>query len=172
MIVRIFDISDGKVVPSEHCYAVGALKSVMDKFPDNFLQVYQYVFYMTCPNPELNPFANIAEDDKESMVIREIGINFSLDDSTITTALEFCSQVYDTPTSRAYRAIKIMLDNLSTYMSETKFTHGRDGSIGGLIRAGKDFDDIRKSYKGIYSDFMDEQKSRVRGGSELAYDQK
>ena len=56
MIVKLFDIQNGKVIPTEHCYTLKALKVVMDNYPDNYIKIYQYLFYMTCPNPDLNPF--------------------------------------------------------------------------------------------------------------------
>ena len=36
----------------------------------------------------------------------------------------------------------------------------------------KDFESIRQSFKGAYKDLQDEQKSRIRGGGSMAYDQK
>ena len=56
MIIRLFDVQNGVVVPTEHCYTLKALKDIMDKYPEDYLKVYQYLFYMTCPNPDLNPF--------------------------------------------------------------------------------------------------------------------
>jgi hypothetical protein len=37
----------------------------MDEYPENYLKVYQYLFYMSCPNPDINPFFHVADDDKE-----------------------------------------------------------------------------------------------------------
>ena len=47
MLIKLFDIQNGKVVPSEHCYTLKSLKKIMDEYPDTYLSVYQYVFYMT-----------------------------------------------------------------------------------------------------------------------------
>ena len=44
MLVKLFDIQNGKVVPSEHCYVLKSLKKIMDKYPNTYLSVYQYVF--------------------------------------------------------------------------------------------------------------------------------
>ena len=54
MIVRLFDIQNSKVIPSEHCYALPFLKVIMDKYSKTYMQVYQYIFYTSCPNPDLN----------------------------------------------------------------------------------------------------------------------
>ena len=44
MLVKLFDIQNGKVVPSEHCYTLKSLKTIMDKYPDTYLSVYLYIF--------------------------------------------------------------------------------------------------------------------------------
>jgi hypothetical protein len=171
MIVKLYDIQGGKQVPSEHCYTLATLKDIMDKYPDNYLKIYQYLFYMTCPNPELNPFFNVPAQDKEDIILQEIRADFTSEFDLIPEALIFCMRLYETPTSRAFEGMKAMLDNLAKYMTVTQPSHGRDGSIGGLLAAGKDYQKLRDSFKGAYSDHMEEQ-GRLRGGSAAAYDQK
>lgn len=171
MIVRLFDIQNNVVVPTEHCYTLATLKKIMDNHPDHYLKIYQYLFYMTCPNPDINPFFNVSELDKEEIILQEIDADFSTDDSDISAALRFCSDMYETPTSRAYKGIKQMLDRLGRYMETTEITHGRDGNINSLVNAAAKYQQIRESYKGAFKDLQDEQKSQVRGGQGLAYDQ-
>jgi hypothetical protein len=67
--------------------------------------------------------------------------------------------------------IKSMLDRLASYMEHTSIQHGRDGNITAVVNAAAKFEQIRSSYKGAYKDLMEEQKSHVRGGQNLAYDQ-
>ena len=43
-MVKIFDIANGVVVPSEHCYTLKDLKAIMENFPDNHIDVYSYIF--------------------------------------------------------------------------------------------------------------------------------
>jgi hypothetical protein len=171
MTIKLFDIQGGKVVPTEHCYTLRDLKTIMDNYPEDHLKIYQYMFYMTCPNPDLNPFFHLLETEKEDIILDEIGADFSTEDPEIQVALDFCRKLYETPTSRAYEGIKIALDNIASYMRNTRITDGRDGNIGQIRAMAKDFDDIRQSFKGAYKDLQDEQKSRVRGGAGLAYDQ-
>ena len=73
MLVRLFDVQNGKVIPTEHCYTLNFLKDLMDVYPDTYMQVYQYLFYMTCPNPDMNPFFNLPEHEKEDLIIEEVG---------------------------------------------------------------------------------------------------
>jgi hypothetical protein len=171
MIVKLFDIQNGKVIPTEHCYTLKALKMVMDNYPDNHIKIYQYLFYMTCPNPDLNPFFYTPEIDKESLILEQIDADFSTEDEDVFIALEFCKRMYETPTSRAYKGIASMLDRLGRYMENAPITDGRDGNINSIVAAAKNFDQIRASFKGVYKDLQEEQSSRVRGGIGMAYDQ-
>jgi hypothetical protein len=171
MIVKLFDIQNGKVIPTEHCYTLKALKVVMDKYPDNHIKIYQYLFYMTCPNPDLNPFFYTPDLDKESLILDQIEADFSTEDEDVYIALQFCQRMFETPTSRAYKGIASMLDRLGRYMETTPITHGRDGNITALVNAAKNYEAIRASFKGAYKDLQEEQSSRVRGGIGMAYDQ-
>ena len=69
MIAKLFDIQNGKVVPTEHCYTLKSLKDIMDNYPDDHLKIYQYLFYMTCPNPDMNPFFHTPEHEKEEVIM-------------------------------------------------------------------------------------------------------
>jgi hypothetical protein len=171
-MVRLFDIENGRVVPTEHCYTINYLKVIMDNYPENYLKIYLYLFYMSCPNDDLNPYFNVPSDDKEEMILRDIDADFMTDDPPIKRALEGIQTLYDTPTWRAYRGISTMLDRLGRYMENTQIIHGRDGNMNSLLSAAKNYDAIRQSFKGAYKDLKEEQQSHVRGGAGLAYDQK
>lgn len=171
-MIRLFDLQNGNVIPTEHCYTLGFLKDIMDEYPENYLSIYSYLFYMTCPNDELNPYFNMHEDDKEEQILQDIKAEFSTEDDLIQIALEKCIKLYETPTVRAYRGISSMLDRLAIYMEKTPISHGRDGNITALVAAAKNFEGIRNSFKGVYKDLKDEQDARTRGGGELGYDQK
>jgi hypothetical protein len=169
-MVRLFDIQNGRVVPSEHCYTLNFLKDILDEYPDEHLSIYTYLFYMSCPNPDLNPFFDVPEQDKEELILREVGADFSTDDDLIVNGLKMCRKLYETPTYRAYMGIKAMLDRLARYMETTDIEHGRDGNITALVNAAAKFEQIRQSFKGTLRDLEEEQKSQVRGGQNLAYD--
>lgn len=170
-MIRLFDVQNGKVTPSEHCYTLKFLKDIMDSYPDDHLKIYTYLFYMTCPNPDMNPFFDIPEIDKEEIILKEIDAEFSVEDDLIFNALKMCEKMYQTPTYRAYMGIKITLDNLAKVLATEVPSFGRDGSAATLLRIAKDFDGVRQSFKGVYRDLMEEQQSSVRGGQNLAYDQ-
>lgn len=170
-MIRLFDIQDGKLTATEHCYALKFLKDIMDAYPEDHLKVYTYLFYMTCPNPDLNPFFHFKDEDKESVILTEINAEFSTEDELVIRALDLCRKMYETETSRAYYGIKKALDNIARYMAYTPITDGRDGNVTQIGRIAKEFDSIRQSYKGVYRDLMEEQQTKTRGGAGLAYDQ-
>ena len=126
---------------------------------------------MTCMNPDLNPFFDVPDIDREELILQEIDADFSTEDAYIMHALDVVKKLYETPTSRAYRGIKTMLDRLADYMENTPIEHGRDGNINSLVNAAAKYQQIRESFKGAYRDLKDEQQSSVRGGQNLAYDQ-
>ena len=171
MLIRLFDIQNSKVVPTEHCYALPFLNVIMEEYPNSYLQVYQYIFYISCPTPDMNPFFNLPEHEKEDIIIEEIKLEESPEDGKIRYALDMCKKLYETPTYRAYVGIKSMLDRLAKYMEVTAIEHGRDGNINSMVNAAAKFEQIRHSYKGAFTDMKQEQESSVRGGAGLAYDQ-
>jgi hypothetical protein len=170
-MVRLFDVQNGKVIPTEHCFTLNFLKVFMVEYPDSYMSVYTYLFYMTCPNPDLNPFFHFRDIEKEDIILEEIEATFSTEDPLIQHGLMMCKKMYETETSRAYNGIKKALDNLADYMSATSITDGRDGNISQIANVAKNFDAIRQTYKGVFKDLIEEQQSSVRGGQNLAYDQ-
>jgi hypothetical protein len=170
-MIKLFDISNGTVIPTEHCYTLKDLKAVIENYPNNYIDVFSYVFYMTCPNPDLNPFFDVVESDRESMILQQVPNTFSSEDQVILNAVKFCEKLYETPTLRSYMGIKKMLDRLAKYMETAPIEAGRDGNIMALVNTAAKFEDIRQSFKGAYKDLLEEQQSTVRGGQQLAYDQ-
>jgi hypothetical protein len=169
-MIKLLEIENKTVKPTEHCYTIKWLEVIMEKFPDNYIDVYGYLFYMTCPSQE-NPYFNLPVDLREDTVLLDLKTSINTEADEITEAIEKLEVLYRTPTVRAYRAITTMLDNLSDYMENTTVTAGRDGNINSLLRIAKEFDAIRQSFKGVAKDLNAEQESHVRGGQNLGYDQ-
>jgi len=168
-MIKLFDISNNKVVPSEHCYLLPFLKNVMTEFPDNYLVIYSYLFYMSCRSSE-NPYYNRPKEEVQEEILKDLGVPIDTENLIIRIAMERCKELYETPTVRAYNGISNMLDKLAFYMETQSITDGRDGNINSIIGAAKNFDAIRKSFKGVAKDLEEEQSSRARGGTKLSYD--
>jgi len=173
MVARLFDVQNGKVIPTEHCYTINWLKDIMDSYQEDkeYLKVYMYLFYMTFPSPDENPYFHFKPSEKEEVIMHDIEGTFSTEDEDIQIALRNCRKMFETPTSRAYEGIAGMMDKLAIFMKNTSITTGRDGNMTAIIAAAKNYDQIRQSFKGAYKDLQEEQESRVRGGKGLGYDQ-
>lgn len=170
-MIKLFDIQNKVIIPTEHCFTLHALKNLMDLYPKHYLQIFQYCFYMSCYDPDINPFFNVRECDREDLIMKQLNPEFTTEDEGVKEALDLCRTLYETPTLRAFNGIKIALDNIADFMATTKPTTGKDGSADSLGRMIERYDKIRQSYKGTEKDLLDEQKSRNRGGAESAYDQ-
>lgn len=169
-MIKLFDIENKVVIPTEHCYTINWLKDIMTNYPNNYMKVYAYIFYTACPSQQ-NPYFDYVEDLREETLIRDLDIDFDLEDDDIVTAVARAKLMYETPTVRAHNGIKTAMDNIAAYMAETPITDGKDGNIGQIRAMAKDFDSIRQSYKGIAKDLEAEQDAHVRGGQQLGYDQ-
>lgn len=171
-MIRLFEVENKVVIPTEHCHVIGYLKDIMENYPDDYLQVYQFLFYMKCPGPD-NPYFNMKDVDVEDTIIHDLGgLNFDAENDDIINALKYTERLYETPTVRAHKGIKTAMDNIADYLGTHEITDGKDGNIGQIRSMTKDFDSIRQSYKGVAKDVADEQKAlHVRGDQDLAYDQ-
>jgi hypothetical protein len=169
-MIKLFDINDGNVVPTEHCYTISFLKDIMDNYPEEYIKIYGYLFYLSCRSSE-NPYFNRPQDELDMEILRDLKASFDPEDPLIITALKRTRQLYETPTIRAYNGISHMLEKLAVYMNTQTITDGRDGNITAIINAAKNFQSIRQSFKGIAKDLEDEQSSRARGNQKLSYDE-
>jgi hypothetical protein len=170
-MIKLFEIENNVVKPTEHCKTIKWLRVIQEKYPASAVKIYAYIFYMACPG-EANPYFNLPFDFREDTIVGDIEIDHALvEEDDVIEAVRRATILYETPTVRAYNGITTMLDNITDYMLITKPTTGRDGNLPAMIRLAKDFDDIRQSYKGIAKDLAAEQESQVRGGQNLSYDQ-
>lgn len=167
----LFELMNGVVVPSVHCETLKTLHNIKRNHPEDFLKIYQYYFYMCCPDPDINPYFHSPEYEKEDLILSEIEAEFSIDEEDIATGLEWTRDMYSTETSRAYEGIKVALDNIAKYMKDTAISDGKEGNIGQIRAMAKDYDAIRQSFKNTFRDLKEEQTSKVRGNKDLGYDQ-
>lgn len=171
-MIRLFDIKGGVIIPTEHCYVLEPLKKIMDKYKDYTL-VYAYIFYMSCPNPDLNPFFNVAEHERKEKILSSLGdVSFNVNDLDIEEALEFVKDLYSTPMLRAYEGVKSALDKLALYLKTMEVRDGKDSNISNIVNIIKTLDSTREAFKNAELDLLEEQKSVVRGNQFVSYDQK
>lgn len=171
-MIKLFEVQNGVVIPTEHSYTLKDLQFIREKYPDDFLKIYQFCFYMTCYNPDMNPFYNYKEEDREEAIMQQLQPNFTTEDEGIQEALDLCKRLYETPTLRAFLGIKQGMENLADLLKNTKpIAGGKEANADSLLKIAERYDRVRASYKGTEKDLLEEQQSRVRGGGGLAYDQ-
>ena len=171
--LALFDVEVGGILrPTVHCYSLVVLRTIMDVYPDDHLEVYKYLYYMCSQNARKNPFMDAAESEKESIILANIdSANWSAEDDEVIAGLELCRLLFTTPTGDAYQGIKTMLENVTYYMRTTQIKDGRDGNLTALVNAASKFDALRQSFKGVEKDLLAEQTGKARGNIKVAYDQ-
>lgn len=171
MIIHLFEVNGKELTPTRHCYALKFLKDIMNNHPEDYIDIFKYLFYMTCPDPVNNPYFNINPIIRETKIIRDNNLQFYTEDDDIVLALEKCEELYKTPTIKAHDAIKGMVENMMEWMGNEKWTSGRDGNVGQFIRIAKEFDELKEKYLSTTKELHEEQKHHgKKGGGQLAYD--
>ena len=169
-MINLFDVNDKKLVPSIHCYGIPWLKRIMDNFPKEYIDIYKYIFYTTCPDSTLNPYVNMPEETREAIIITDIKPTFWLEDLMIIDTMEKCRKMYETPTFRAWRAAKKGVDKIADWLDVTEITEGKDGSGTLYNTYMSKIADYNKQYKDLEEELHKEQ-AKVRGGAKIRYDQ-
>jgi hypothetical protein len=171
-MIQIFDMVGNKPVPSPHCYLIKEYRNIIEEYPGDYLQVLGYILYTNCLDPTLNPYVNVEESLRETVVIEDIGpLNFSLEDEYVIAAIEKTKKLYETPVDRSFKAAKVMLDKISEDMINLKLTYGqKDGNATIMKGFMEKLPTLWKAYKEMTIELLGEQ-SIARGKVRRAYDQ-
>lgn len=171
-MIKLFDSVGGKIVPTEHCYAISQFNTVIKKYNKNVHQIIPYIFYMSFLGDE-NPYFNYPVETKEDMIKKDLQIEFSLDDILIKKAIEKATEMYTTPTRRGYLIIRKKIEEILDYLDDTAITDGRDGNFKDQTSFIEKYHKYNEISKSLSRDLEEEQKEvHARGGSQMAYDQK
>ncbi|MCA9750385.1 MAG: hypothetical protein KC414_14845, partial [Romboutsia sp.] len=104
MLIKLFDIQDNKVVPSEHCHTISWLKNIMEEYKEDeeYLKIFAFIHYMVHPSPDVNPFHNLPDSIREQRIYDSLDAEFSLEDEMIINAVKNAKELFETPTMRMY----------------------------------------------------------------------
>ena len=163
MYIKLFDVVGNKVVPTEHCYVITWLKEIMDKYPEHYLKIFAYFQYMCSWNPDTNPYLAMKEEDREETILRDVGIDFSVDDDLIQESLQKCKEMCELPAYRAWKSAKIGLQNISNFVENQKITTGKDGSGPFIMSSIEKLPSLNKAFNEAYRAYMDAAKIVIRG---------
>jgi len=169
MQICLFEVVNGVVVPEQCTLFIDWLRKIREIYPDDYLKVYGYLFYMSCWDSR-NIYINRPEEERQEMIIQDLAIDFSLDDPIITNALERCKLLYETPTVRGFRTCKNKLTDIYDFLDDNKTTGGKNGNAGDVNMFMKQIPDYLEMYDKLEIKLKAEQH-RVRGAKKIAYDQ-
>ncbi len=171
MAIRLFDIENGIVKATEHCYTIDTFKKIIEEYPKDYTNIFAYFHYMCSLDERDNPFANVPEADKEAMILKEVGGKFTVEEDLVFKGLELTRKLYETTTYYSYLSIKIALEKLGRYLRTMNVVDGRDGNIGDILRTAEKYDNICRSFDARYKAFKEENSTQSRGGQDISYDQ-
>lgn len=171
MIIPLFDIENEIVRPTVHCHALPFLKRIIEEFPDDYLEIYKYIFYMTCPDATMNVYYNRPEDQREQEIVHDLQPEFDLEHPMILDTIDRCRRLYETPTLRAFIGAKKAYDRVAKYLADTEITDGKDGNAGTIEKYMKSLKDFRETCTSMEKALQEEQ-IKVRGDGYQRYDQK
>lgn len=170
MQIGLFEVENDIVIPDQ--VAVRLLpwmRRIKETFPDNYLQVYAYLFYMSCWDSR-NIYLNRTDEEREQAIIEDLHIDFSLDDAVIVVALEKCRKLYETPMVRVFSACKGMMDKAAAYLQTAEPRDGKNGNTIDIEKYMNKLPDWADNYEKLGEKLKKEQSS-IRGGKLIAYDQ-
>ncbi len=169
-MVQVFDMVNGKPVPSVHCQFIKPLKDLIEFYPEDHLQALAYIVYVYCPDPVMNPYMQHEESLKEEIVISDIGpLKFSVECPILQAAIQKCVKMWETPVLRNYMSCKEFMDKASTDLRNIPLTYGKNGNADTLRNMVKDSPALWKIYKEFSIELFEEQ-AKARGNARLAYD--
>ncbi len=171
-VIQLFDMQDGDLKPTIHCYSLPWLSTLMTDFPNAYMKAYKYIFYMTCPDEQLNVYVNTPEIDKSDEIIRQLQITeFMADDLHIENAVNQARKLYTTPTTEVYLAAKSMLEKLKrSFQVEELSWGGKDATGPALTAAMEKLPKLIQAYADSKLKLDQELKSRSRGGQLISDD--
>ena len=170
MQICLFEVVNDMVVPNESTFLIPWLKVIRDEFPKDYLKVYAYLFFMSCWDGR-NIYINRPMEEREPIIVEQLGIDFSLENAVIVTALEKCRELYETPMVRAFGTVKRKIDDICKFLDENEITSGKNGNAMDTKMFMKELPEFIDNYDKIGEKLRKEQ-SKVYGGKKLAYDQK
>lgn len=170
MQVNLFDVEDKNLVPGQACYMIPWLERIMKLYPNNYIQVYKYIFFTTCRN-STNPYVNLPEDTREQVILSDLApIKFSLEDDVILDTIEKCKKLYETPVLRTFLGAKKMLDKVGQFLDTEEITTGKDGNASEIRAMLKELSTYWENYNKL-ENVLKEEQAKVKGDRIIPFHQ-
>ena len=160
MAIRLLELTEQKnLIVTEHAMDIPEIRKIVEGY-ENYMPIIKYCYYMTVPD---SPFANLEEDEKKQTILESLDANFSLDDENIEKLIERLEKLYETPTMRLYKALRISMDAVANYLSEAQIDGAKDGNLESVRQYQQNIGKIHESFKKLEKAAEDEFKVALRG---------
>lgn len=168
----LFDLKDGKVVPSIHCHTINAFKNLLDEYDSNAGKVCAVIHYMHSLNPQTNPYALIPELGKKEHIINKVCPELNLDNPTFELASEEAFVLYNSGPRRAFLAYKNLIDKVIDELNLTNVDLSKaKGNMTQIATAIKSHSTLEAAYNASFEKYMNSlNQSKNRGGTKKSYD--
>lgn len=170
MQIGLFEIEHDVIIPDQVAVRILPwMRKIKEQFPDSYMQIYAYLFYMSCWDGR-NVYLNVIEEEREDVIKGDLFIDFDLDTPIITDALERCKKLYETPMVKAMRGAKNQLGRVAEYLTTAIPTSGKNGNYEAIAKFMEKLPQWQDMYEKVQIKLRDEQ-AKVRGGKSIAFDQ-
>lgn len=145
--IKLFHVTkEGIFLPSEEVLGMNSFKNLFDEYGDNSGKVLAYLHYMCDANPETNPFANLSEDRKQEIIIRQTCPELDLlDNEVVEDTMELVNAIYETDGSKMYKAFKSVWDKTAIMLSDAELSMGGDGNMKDVLATVKAYKDLKEN---------------------------
>lgn len=172
MVGKLIEIDNGKVIVKPVCWTIKPLRDIIDFFPEEYDRVIHFLHCMISLNPVDNPFADIAEEEKEEKILRYLDLDVDTNNDIVKDGLECVKSCYSTTIYRSYATLKKLLDQVNDKLSNINLDFEKDGNSNNVTAFVKARSIYRKEMNEAKKDYLEEQgEIRGRGGVEMAYDE-
>ena len=170
MQISLFESVNDVIVPNDAVYVIPVLARIKEEYPNHYMKIYAYLFFMTCWDNR-NIYINKILEEREDSIISDLELyDVSMEDVTIRQALEKCKELYETPTVRAVDAVKKQIDGINSFLADTSPIGGKNGNVADInmfMLKLPDYIDISEKLEGK----LIAEQTKIRGNKKIAYDQ-
>jgi hypothetical protein len=107
--------ASGEMKLSDFCYSIPFLKRIVTKWPDpeEHMKIFQYLYFTTADSIS-NPYMNYSIYEREFKVLKDLECDFDIEDPLIVYAKERLTEMYELPSSKAYKVISELFNKIAS----------------------------------------------------------
>ncbi len=166
MLPRILTVSQNKIVLDETIFAVPEFNALLE-FSQGDTLPFMYIWGMYDPQ---SPYMNFEEHEREAQVLKDFPVQKYLQSIEMSEAIDKAERLYFSPLRKILAGAKRAVENISSFLSETEISDGRDGNLSQIVQTIKSLPQILKAYQEAENAYKQELQ-RNRGDAQNAVDE-